>query len=238
MNITQEQFETFAHQGYNRIPVVYEFLADLETPVSVYLKLANQPYTYLLESVTGGEKWARYSFIGLPCHTIIRVKQGGEITVHCDKQLIEKLTSSDPLNWIEQYQKRLHSPQLKNFPRFNGGLVGYFGYDTIRYIEPRLKNCELPDPLNNPDILLMESNDFIAFDNISNKAYLIMQIDPEKENFKTAQKRLKETAERLHHAQVTVPTYHETKNSEFNTNTTKVEYEKAVNRAIQYFIDG
>lgn len=240
MNITQQQFETFANEGYNRIPIIYEFLADLETPVSVYLKLANQPYTFLLESVSGGEKWARYSFIGLPCSNIIRVRQGGEITIHHNKKLIEKLTNDDPLSWIEQYQQQFRSPQIENFPRFSGGLVGYFGYDTVRYIEPRLKCCPNPDTLQLPEILLMESNDFVAFDNVSKKAYLVTYVDPEKENWKSGKQRLKNISQKLQTASAPLASKCSEQNSTltFTPNFSKSEFESKVKKAVQYFIDG
>jgi anthranilate synthase, component I (EC 4.1.3.27) len=175
--MTPKTFNALAAQGYNRIPVSCEVLADLETPLSVYLKLAKGPYSYLLESVQGGEKWGRYSIIGLPARTLIKV-QGHQIQVERDGTLIESTESADPLTWIEQYQRRFQVAEIEGLPRFTGGLVGYFGYDTIRYIEPRLGVCPNPDQLGTPDILLMVSDEVVVFDNLSGRLYIILHLDP------------------------------------------------------------
>ncbi len=175
--VNKEQFIKLAGEGYNRIPVVHEILADLDTPLSAYLKLASGPYSYLLESVHGGEKWGRYSIIGLPCKTIISVVNG-LIKVTHDGQVIEELNHADPLGWIEEYQQQYNIPgyltEQSELPRFTGGLVGYFGYETIGYIEPRLKYSGKDDPLGTPDILLMVSEEVLVFDNLSGKLYIIV----------------------------------------------------------------
>ncbi|MBK1655515.1 anthranilate synthase component I [Allochromatium vinosum] len=175
--MTPKTFNALAEQGYNRIPVACEVLADLETPLSVYLKLAKGPYSYLFESVQGGEKWGRYSIIGLPARTVIKIR-GHQIQVERDGQLIESTESADPLAWIEQYQSRFQVAEIEGLPRFTGGLVGYFGYDTIRYIEPKLAVCPNPDQLGTPDILLMVSDEVVVFDNLSGRLYIIVHLDP------------------------------------------------------------
>ena len=131
--MTRDQFNQYAKEGYNRIPVAREILADLDTPLSTYLKLADEPYSYLFESVEGGEKWGRYSIIGLPCDTVINVI-GQDIKVVHKGEITEQTASPDPLAWIENYKAQYKVPDLANLPRFNGGLVGYFAYDTVRYI--------------------------------------------------------------------------------------------------------
>ena len=130
----QSEFDQLATEGYNRIPLSREVLADLDTPLSAYLKLADAPYSYLFESVQGGEKWGRYSMIGLPCHTIVRV-HAKDIVVELDRQVVETAQADDPLAWIEQFQTRYRVAEIDSLPKFNGGLVGYFGYDTVRYVE-------------------------------------------------------------------------------------------------------
>ena len=175
--MTPKTFNALAEQGYNRIPVACEVLADLETPLSVYLKLAKGPYSYLFESVQGGEKWGRYSIIGLPARTVIKIR-GHQIQVERDGQVIESAESADPLAWIEQYQSRFQVAEIEGLPRFTGGLVGYFGYDTIRYIEPKLAVCPNPDQLGTPDILLMVSDEVVVFDNLSGRLYIILHLDP------------------------------------------------------------
>ena len=179
--MTPEQFSALAQQGYNRIPVMREVLADLDTPLSTYLKLANGPYSYLLESVHGGEKWGRYSIIGLPCRQVLKVF-GNTITIEEDGVILEQVERKDPLTFIEEYQARFKVPELEGLPRFNGGLVGYFSYDTVRYIEPKLaENCP-EDPLGTPDILLMVSDQLVVFDNLSGKLMLIYHADPRVED--------------------------------------------------------
>ena len=175
--MTPQQFAALAEQGFNRIPVTRQVLADLDTPLTTYLKLANAPFTYLLESVQGGEKWGRYSMIGLPAREVLSVT-GYTVRLHRDGQLVEEQQVADPLAYVSEFQQRYRVPQLDGLPKFNGGLVGYFGYDTIRYIEPRLKESCPPDHLGTPDIVLMVSEEVVVFDNLSGKLHLIVLADP------------------------------------------------------------
>ena len=163
---------------YIRTPIVHEALADLDTPLSVYLKLAAGPYSYLLESSQGGEKWGRYSIIGLPAKTILKVC-GDQVEVITDGEVVERVTTDDPLTFIEAYQARYQVAELPDLPRFYGGLVGYFGYDTVRYVEQKLRHSTPPDTLNTPDILLMVSEDVVVFDNVKGRMHLISLVDPE-----------------------------------------------------------
>lgn len=176
--MTPEAFARLTREGYNRIPVVREILADLDTPLTTYLKLANGRYSYLLESVEGGEKWGRYSMIGLPCRTLLRIN-GDRIQIETDGLIVEEHTTSDPLTFIKTFQQRYQVPELPELPRFTGGLVGYFGYDTIRYIEPKLAQSTPKDELHTPDILLMVSDELVVFDNLSGKLILITHANPD-----------------------------------------------------------
>ncbi len=175
--MTPEQFNQYAQQGYNRIPICREVLADLDTPLSAYLKLADAPYSYLLESVHGGEQWGRYSIIGLPCKTRIKIN-GHTISIETDGATTETLQHQQPLAWIEAFRENFRVPDVAGLPRFNGGLVGYFGYETIAYIEPRLLAADKPDPIGAPDILLMVSEELLIFDNLNGKLLLITHADP------------------------------------------------------------
>jgi anthranilate synthase component 1 len=175
--MTPGAFDALARQGYNRIPLVCEVLADLDTPLSVYLKLAEGPYSYLFESVQGGEKWGRYSIIGLPCRTLLKVF-GKRVLLERNGAVAEEVEVEDPLAWIEAFQRRFRAAEPPNMPRFVGGLVGYFGYDTIRYIEPKLSRCRNPDAMGTPDILLMVSDEVVVFDNLSGRMYIIVHLDP------------------------------------------------------------
>jgi len=183
------QFNSLKEEGFNHIPLSREVVVDTDTPLALYLKLANTPFTYFLESVQGGEKWGRYSFIGLGAETIIKV-HGYEVSIEKNGHLDEKFKVEDPLAWIQTYQEQFKVPQLDSLPDFNGGLVGYFGYEIIRYIEPKLKNIDKTDELNVPDILLMVSNDLLVVDNLTSKVHIITHVSPEKESFNDGMEKL------------------------------------------------
>ena len=202
-----EKFSELLDQGFNRIPVVHTCLADLDTPLSVYLKLARGPYSYLLESAQGGEKWGRYSIIGLPAKTILKVT-GNTVTVETSGEIVESVVTDDPLSFIEDFQTRYRVPQLPELPRFYGGLVGYFGYDTVRYTERRLLNSTPPDTLGTPDILLMVSEDVVVFDNLKGQMQLISLVDADDpDNYQRTRELLEKRAQ---HLQAAVPAIIET----------------------------
>ena len=171
--MNQQEFDALVSRGFTHIPVVHEILADLETPLSTYLKLADGRYSYLLESAAqGGEKWGRYSIIGLPADTVLRVA-GPRLAVETGGVVAEQRTTPDPLAAIEAFAARFRVPALPGLPRFFGGLVGYFGYDTVRYVERRLAASAPPDDLATPDILLMLSTDVVVFDNVLSRMKLV-----------------------------------------------------------------
>ena len=174
--ITEQEFQSLARQGYNRIPLVAETFADLDTPLSLYLKLANKPFSYLLESVQGGERFGRYSFIGLPAQTRISVR-GRQVTLTTAAGATTQEVAN-PLDFIEEYRARFKVAPLSGLPRFTGGLAGYFGYDTVRYIEHKLAATQKPDVLKTPDILLMLTEQLAVIDNLSGKLTFIVYADP------------------------------------------------------------
>ena len=197
------EFDALKINGYSCIPLVREVLADLDTPLSAYLKLADQPYTYLFESVQGGELWGRYSFIGLSCSERIKIF-GNKITHEQENNVTEEFESDDPLAWIQEFIKQFHVPDIPQLPRFTGGVVGYFGYETVHYIEPRLAGEPKPDVLQTPDIFLMVSKELVVFDNLTGKIYLIVHVDPKDEHaFENGEIRLDEL---VTHLQKSVPT--------------------------------
>ncbi len=189
-----EQFQQLAEEGYNRIPLMHQVLADLETPVSSYLKLAEGPYSYLFESVQGGEKWGRFSFIGLPCRKVLKVYDH-EIVIELDGKEQQRFTVTDPLAYIEEFKNQYKVPELDDVPLFHGGLVGYFSYDTVRLVEKRLATSVPEDELGVPDILLMVSDEVLAFDNLAGTLSLVKLVDPaEKNAFEKGFQRLHELA--------------------------------------------
>ncbi|HUX82839.1 MAG TPA: anthranilate synthase component I [Halothiobacillus sp.] len=175
---TVAQLAQLAADGFNRVPLTRTVSGDYDTPLSVYRKLAEAPNSYLFESVTGGERWGRYSIIGLAARTVLRV-YGQRIEVRRDDAVVETAEVADPLSWIEAFKARYRVFEPSDMPRFHGGLVGYFGFETIRYIEPRLAaRPPKPDPLGNPDILLMVSEQVVVVDNLSSQLLLVTLVDP------------------------------------------------------------
>jgi anthranilate synthase component I len=238
--MTPEQFNYYTRQGYNRIPVCREVLADLDTPLSAYLKLAAAPYSYLFESVHGGEQWGRYSIIGLPCKTLVKVN-GNEIRLEKDGEVLESVTHDNPLVWIESFKDRYKVPDIEELPRFSGGLVGYFGYETVAYIEPRLR-ADKPDPLGCPDILLMVSEEILVFDNLSGKMLLLTHANPEENDaYENAVARLNDLARKLREMKAE-PAKHTNPNhvreSDFVSGFTEDGYKNAVLKAKEYITDG
>ena len=229
-------------QGFNRIPLVREVLADLDTPLSTYLKLADAPYSYLFESVQGGEKWGRYSIIGLPCSKVIKIS-GHTIGMYEDDKLVSEETVDDPLQWISDYQAQFSVYEDENLPRFTGGLVGYFGYETVEYIEKRLARDkrEKPDPLQTPDILLMVSEEVVVFDNLSGKLFIIVHVNPDAEDaLENGEARLQQIADGLRNRLPERQSHQaQTINEEdFVSGFTEDGYKAAVDKAKNYIIDG
>ncbi len=203
--ISADQFRQLAAAGYNRIPVVREVLSDLDTPLSVYLKLADGPHTYLFESVEGGETWGRYSIIGLPAQRTYTFR-GNTLTVCEHGEATETRELADPLAEVDRLRESFKVPRLAELPAFTGGLVGYFGFESIGYIEPRLANPTRdgkpkPDQLGTPDAFLMLSEELAVFDNLKGRLYLIVHADPaEPQAYSKAVRRLDELVYRLRHS--------------------------------------
>ncbi len=239
--MTPEQFNQYAQQGYNRIPISAEVLADLDTPLSAYLKVANGAYSYLFESVHGGEQWGRYSIIGLPCKTRVKIT-GNSISLEKEGEVIESIEHPEPLVWIEEFRQRYKVPDIDGLPRFNGGLVGYFGYETIGYIEPRLKKTDKDDPIGNPDILLMVSEEMLVFDNLSGKVLVLTHADPSENNaYGNAQTRLNTLIEKLRNSTAKSGLHLEPKQvseADFISGFTQQGYEDAVLKVKDYIVAG
>ena len=234
-----------AAQGFNRVPVHREVLADFEPPLSTYLKLAAGPYSYLFESVEGGEKWSRYSIIGLPCKESIRVF-GNRIELWEGNDLKDEMTSEDPLSFIESLQADIRSPEVPELPMFFGGLVGFFGYDTVRYVEPKLRASCPKDELKTPDILLMVSDEVLVFDNLAGTLKIIVNADPgNEEGVRRAEARVDELIALLASTSVEPlpPVSLQGANGDAlqalaKRSMSQSEYEDAVRRVKDYVLDG
>lgn len=238
-----EKFAALAAQGYNRIPVVREILADLDTPLSCYLKVADQPYTYLFESVHGGEQWGRYSMIGLPARTLLQVR-GYDVTIQRAGVVTERLTVADPLAFVEAFQQRYRVPELSDLPRFTGGLVGYFAYDTVRYVEKRLQGVTKPDPIGTPDIFFMVSDEVMVFDKVKGSLFLVVHADPEQADaLQRAEQRLNELVAmiRAPRGQTSIDAFvpgQITREQDFVSSFGESAFHAAVNRIKDYVLAG
>jgi anthranilate synthase component 1 len=266
--ITELEFKSLSAQGYNRIPLIAEAFADLETPLSLYLKLAyasgGGKHSFLLESVVGGERFGRYSFIGLPARTLLRAT-GFRTEVVTDGQGVE-VADGNPLDFIAEYQKRFKVALRPGLPRFCGGLAGYFGYDAVRYIEPKLAAVppqaqgrpKLADStsggrpaqsgglggfgksggIETPDILLLQCEELAVIDNLSGRLYLIVYADPgQPEAFARAKRRLAELGDKLHYS-VTAPAVKRGPAHAVEREFAKADYIAAVLKAKEYIAAG
>jgi len=234
--MTELEFNSLARAGYNRIPLIAQALADLETPLSLYLKLAcgkgEGRHSFLLESVVGGERFGRYSFIGLPARTLLRASGFGadaRTEVVTDGQVVET-ASGNPLDFITQYQQRFKVALRPGLPRFCGGLAGYFGYDAVRYIEKKLEASCPPDTLGCPDILLLQCEEVAVIDNLSGTLYLIVYTDPtQPEAWARGKKRLRELKEQLKYS-VSAPQVKPSESHPVQRSFDKADYLSAVER--------
>jgi anthranilate synthase component I len=242
--ITELEFKSLGTQGYNRIPLIAEAFADLETPLSLYLKLAHAKgggkHSFLLESVVGGERFGRYSFIGLPARTLLRCSGFGadaRSEVVTDGHVVET-ARGNPLDFIAAYQQRFKVALRPGLPRFCGGLAGYFGYDTVRHIERKLEQSCPADTLGCPDILLLQCEELAVIDNLSGKLYLIVYADPgQPEAFANGKRRLRELREQLKYS-VSAPVIRQTQTFPVEREFAKADYLKAVERAKELIAAG
>ncbi|HEX6005870.1 MAG TPA: anthranilate synthase component I [Burkholderiales bacterium] len=235
--MTESEFARLAAAGYNRVPLVLETFADLDTPLSIYLKLANQPWSYLLESVVGGERFGRYSFIGLAADARLEVRDT-VCSEYRGGRAVQQAAVDDPLAYIDQYLARFKVAQDARLPRFCGGLVGYFGYDTVRYIERRLARCAKPDPLGTPDIVLLVSEEIAIVDNLSGKLSLVVYAEPGvPDAYARAQARLKALLGKLREP-VVIPEDVSVPSEPAVSGFGESAYHAAVERAKRYIYDG
>ncbi len=265
--ISELEFKSLSAQGFNRIPLMAEAFADLETPLSLYLKLAfseevdtptgpqvspgaaavevvagrtGGAYSFLLESVVGGERFGRYSFIGLPARTLVRASGFGDaaLTEVVTDGVVIETSKMNPLDFIALYQQRFKVALRPGLPRFCGGLAGYFGYDAVRYIEKKLEKSCPPDTLACPDILLLQCEELAVIDNLSGKLYLIVYADPrQNEAYSNAKKRLRELKEKLRRS-VSAPVVKPSQAYPAQRDFSKAKYIQAVERAKALIAEG
>jgi anthranilate synthase component I len=235
--ITSDKFNTYKAEGFNFIPLVKSFDVGHETPLSIYQKLANLPFSYLLESVEGGERFGRYSIIGLPSKKRIVIRDD-VIEVIDQNQVIEKETTQNPLNFIQNYLSQFKVPHDLELPRFAGGLAGYFGYETIQYIESRLRHKKTKDAIGVPDILLMLSDELIVVDNVAKKIFIVSYADPSiTDAYALSVARLDKLYDQLHQSMKIEPL--QTLNlTEAKSEFGEEAFKKAVEKAKSYIFEG
>jgi anthranilate synthase component I len=207
----------------------------------VYLKLADGPYTYLLESVEGGENWGRHSIIGLPCRRVYKLR-GHRLSIEELGETVEQRDVVDPLAEIERIRAAFKVPKLPQLPEFSGGLVGYFGFESIGYIESRLAQWDRPDQLGIPDVLLMLGEEVAVFDNLKGRLYLIVHADPaQPQAYARAHRRLDELAFRLRRSGPSYPEVLDPKaleEADFVSSFTREQYHGIVEKAKEYIRAG
>ncbi len=235
--ITELEFQSLAASGYNRIPLMAEAFADLETPLSLYLKLAGgSAHSFLLESVVGGERFGRYSFIGLPARTLLRAT-GNVSEIVTGGQVVER-HEGNPLDFIAAYQARFKVALRPGMPRFCGGLAGYFGYETVRFIEPRLAGVRKPGGIGTPDIQLLQTEELAVIDNLSGRLYLIVYADPgAPEAYHHGKRRLAELGDKLRYS-VSAPQVRRGPGYAVERELSRADFEAAVLRAKEYIAAG
>ncbi|WP_157269329.1 anthranilate synthase component I [Azohydromonas aeria] len=235
--ITELEFKSLAAEGFNRIPLIAEAFADLETPLSLYLKLAGgRPHSFLLESVVGGERFGRYSFIGLPARTLLRAT--GQTTEIVTDGAVVETHEGNPLDFIAAYQQRFKPALRPGLPRFCGGLAGYFGYDAVRFMEPKLARTVKAGGIGTPDILLLQTEEIAVIDNLSGRLYLIVWADPgQPEAYFRAKKRLTELTDKLRYS-VSAPSVKRGQAHEVEREFAKADFEAAVLRCKEYIAAG
>jgi len=235
-----DQFREDAARGYQRVPVVREILSDLETPVSAFLKLAAGPRSFLLESVEGGEKWGRYSILGLPAREWVTVRDG-VFTRYQDDTVVAQETPADPIARMRAWVNAVEVAPVAGLPRFAGGAVGYFGYDTVRFIE-RLPDNN-PDPLGMADALLLRTEQLLVFDNLSGKLKLIQPVEPGADPeaaYTRACEQIEATVAALRQPlpERRLPAPVTLREEDFHHHTARADFEASVERAKEYIRAG
>ena len=188
--MTEQDFIKHIEQGYNLIPLKSTLINDGLDPIDVYQKLSNMPKSYLLESLEGKKDWSRYTIIGLPSEEYIELKDN-KIKYFISNKLVEDIETNNPIDWIEEFQNKFNVPNDLDLPKFQGGLVGYFGFDTVKYFEPAIKATIQKDEMDTPDICLIVSKEFLIFDKINNKIHIVIYTNNNLNSFKESQDKIK-----------------------------------------------
>lgn len=233
------EFENLARKG-NLIPVYREILADVETPVSVLMKLQNKDYVYLLESVEGGEKWGRYSFLGTDAGVIFKV-HGNKVIIEDNDRVTIREHQGKPLHYLRELLNRYKPVTIHGLPRFYGGAVGYLGYDMVRYFEELPPSP--PDDLNMDESVFVISDSLMIFDNVRHTIKVVAcayteETDSLEESYNASCKKIEAMIDTIS-AAVSHKTAGTTANEiNFASNMTPAEYRRAIEKAKEYIVAG
>ena len=239
--INKLQFQEYVNQGFNIIPLSKVISLDNASPLTIYSKVANKTNTFLLESVEGGEKWAQYSIIGIDCLDSIKVT--GDVVETKINSIVSSFQSSDPLNEIRKLTSLHKAPEIENLPRFYGGYVGFFAYESAQYAEKRIADLIHKDSKfeeHMPEIYLVKAEKLIVYDNINKTTQIILNIDPSKTSYEKALRDIEDIGTILSN-DTTIPEIdfkEPSGNKIFNSNFSKEDYLKAVDRVKDYIEEG
>ena len=239
--ITSKEYDELKLEGFNIIPLIKEIDSDSDSPTSLYSRIKDKRNSFLLESIEGGEKWAQYSIIGLDCKDTIKVT-GNKIEIK-NNEATTILESKDPLNELDNILTKFKSPNLENMPRFYGGYVGFFAYESAQYAEEKIrslqnKNSKFKEHM--PDIYLVKSEKLIVYDNFNQTMHAIYNSDPSSISFEDAINKVGEIENSIDQSHSYIePSYKSiTGNFEFESNFTKDEYMNSVNTIKDYIEEG
>jgi len=240
--MTEQDFIKYIEKGYNLIPLKSTLINDGLDPIDVYQKLSNIPKSYLLESLEGEKDWSRYTIIGLPSEEYIELKNN-RIKYFIANKLVEDVETNNPIDWIEEFQKKFNVPSDSNLPKFQGGLVGYFGFDTVKYFEPAIKATMQKDDMDTPDICLIVSKEFLVFDKINNQIHIVIYTQNDLDSFKESQDKIKKLEIFLRDKIIPEPkTIRQPKekitNLDINYHFDKNDFISSVDKIKKYIIDG
>ena len=239
--ITSKEYDELKLEGFNIIPLIKEIDSDSDSPTSLYSRIKDKRNSFLLESIEGGEKWAQYSIIGLDCKDTIKVT-GNKIEIK-NNEATTILESKDPLNELDNILTKFKSPNLENMPRFYGGYVGFFAYESAQYAEEKIrslqnKNSKFKEHM--PEIYLVKSEKLIVYDNFNQTMHAIYNSDPASTSFKDALDKVDEIENSIDQSHSYIePSYKSiTGNFEFESNFTKNEFIHSVNTVKDYIEEG
>ena len=239
--INKEQFQQYADQGFNIIPVAKDVHLDDVTPLTIYSQISNKSNTFLLESVEGGETWAQYSIVGLDCLDTIKVT-GNTIETKTGDQ-ISSFISDNPLDEIQELISGLKTPEIKDLPRFYGGYVGFFAYESAKYAEKRIADLVNKDSKfdeHMPEIFLVKAEKLIVYDNTDQSIQIIFNVDPSKTSYEEALDAIEKIGSLLTSEDTIFDDTFKTPSGEmaFNSNFEKDDYIKAVGLVKNYIEEG